>query len=128
MDIQKKIFFDNRDKYLSFVHTTDEKIKTAFYLSAQLDGVAPDRPYLVFDAGTGEGTVIATFLTALHQKMPNVPIVVTGKEISIDDLSQDGAPTVAGRCGRGIFFVRRASCSGCHPPPPLVACTSKNPR
>lgn len=86
MNTAKKNFFDSRDKYLSFVHTTNEKIKIAFYLSERLDGINPQRPFQVFDAGTGEGTVISTFLTALHQHMPNIPLIVTGKEISTDDI------------------------------------------
>ena len=81
-------FSDSRDKYLSFVHTTDEKVRIAFYLARQLRGIRPPaaRPFYLLDAGTGEGTVLATFLTALHDKMPQTPIVVTGKEISLDDI------------------------------------------
>lgn len=88
----RREFFDSRDKYLSFVHTTDEKIRIAFYLAAQLRGVktpaagAAGAPFRLLDAGTGEGTVLATFLTALHKKMPHTPIIATGKEISIDDV------------------------------------------
>lgn len=84
--MDEKNFFDSRDKYLSFVHVTNEKAKIAFYLSEQVWGLSPSAPYHVFDAGTGEGTVISTFLTALHKQMPNVPLIVTGKEISVDDI------------------------------------------
>lgn len=82
-------FFDSRDKYLSFVHTTDEKVRIAFYLARQLRGVRPppvSQAFYLLDAGTGEGTILATFLTALHDKMPQTPLVVTGKEISLDDI------------------------------------------
>ncbi|MGI9306555.1 MAG: hypothetical protein ACR2P5_04545, partial [Gammaproteobacteria bacterium] len=46
----------------------------------------PDAPYYVLDAGAGEGTVISTFLTALHKKIPRAPVAVAAKEISIDDI------------------------------------------
>ena len=84
--VQHANFFDSRDKYLSFVHTTDEKIKTAFYLANHIGEPPPRRPFFVLDAGAGEGTVISTFLTALHKQIPRAPIVVVGKEISIDDI------------------------------------------
>ena len=89
MNRARREFFDSRDKYLSFVHATDEKIRIAFYLARELSRMGPPasgRPFYMLDAGTGEGTVMATFLTALHKRMPKTPIVVTGKEISIDDI------------------------------------------
>lgn len=82
-------FFDSRDKYLSFVTATDEKVRIAFYLADELKKtkVPPvTEPFYLLDAGTGEGTVVSTFLAALHKRMPQKPIVVTGKEISIDDI------------------------------------------
>lgn len=81
-----KNFLDNRDKYLSFVRATDEKVKTAFYLARRIGAPSPHRPFYVLDAGAGEGTIIATFLTALHKKIPRTPVVVVAKEISIDDI------------------------------------------
>ncbi len=83
---QHQNFFDSRDKYLSFVRATDEKIKTAFYLARRIGKPNPAAPYYILDAGAGEGTVISTFLTALHKKIPKTPIVVCAKEISIDDI------------------------------------------
>ena len=82
-----KNFFDSRDKYLSFVRATDEKVKTAFYLARRIGSPPPRRPFYVLDAGAGEGTIISTFLAALHKKIPRAPIVVVAKEISIDDIS-----------------------------------------
>lgn len=79
-------FLDSRDKYLSFVHATNEKVKIAFYLAKFITHLNPTRPFYVLDAGAGEGTVVSTFLAALHKQMRNIPIVVTGKEISIDDV------------------------------------------
>ncbi|MGI9298066.1 MAG: hypothetical protein ACR2QC_09225 [Gammaproteobacteria bacterium] len=81
-----KNFLDSRDKYLSFVRATDEKVKTAFYLARRVGAPSPRRPFYVLDAGAGEGTIISTFLTALHKKIPRTPIVVVAKEISIDDI------------------------------------------
>ena len=83
---QHKNFFDSRDKYLSFVRATDEKIKIAFYLARRIGKPNPAAPYYILDAGAGEGTVISTFLTALHKKIPKTPVVVCAKEISIDDI------------------------------------------
>ena len=82
-------FFDSRDKYLSFVQATDEKVRIAFYLARVLQRWrAPKaaQPFYILDAGTGEGTVLATFLTAVHKRMPDTPVVALGKEISIDDI------------------------------------------
>lgn len=87
MPTQRKQFFDSRAKYLGFVNNTDEKSRIAFYLAERLaPPAAPTTPFYIFDGGVGEGTVISTFLAAAHNAMPNVPIVVTAKEISADDL------------------------------------------
>ena len=84
---RRREFFDSRDKYLSFVHTTDEKVKSAFYIAKYLGKTPPmNHAYYVLDAGAGDGAVISTLLTAIHKKMPNTPIIVTAKEISIDDI------------------------------------------
>ena len=83
---KRQNFFDSRDKYLSFVRATDEKIRTAFYLARRIGKPSARRPYYILDAGAGEGTVISTFLTALHKKIPKTPVVVCAKEISIDDI------------------------------------------
>ncbi len=36
--------------------------------------------------GTGEGTIITTLLSATHERYPEDPIFVVGKEISVDDI------------------------------------------
>lgn len=87
-------FFDARSKYFNFVHSTDEKSRVAFYLAQQLQKRAASspaaglqaQPFYILDAGIGEGTIIATFLSAVHQQLKNTPIIVTGKEISADDV------------------------------------------
>jgi hypothetical protein len=79
-------FFDNREKYLLFVTTTSEKSVVASRIGHELDLLGPQPPALrVFDAGTGNGVVLAHVLRDLHQRMPTVPFVVVGKEISMED-------------------------------------------
>ena len=86
--MKKRTFFDTRDKYLSFVNSTNEKANIAFYLAKKLDNINFNSSvYNILDAGTGEGTVISTFLSAAHKSLPNTPIFVVGKEISIDDIN-----------------------------------------
>ena len=79
-------FFDNREKYLLFVTTTSEKAVVAARIGNELDFLKPKPPALrVFDAGTGNGIVLANVLRDLHRRMPNVPFVVVGKEVSMED-------------------------------------------
>ena len=40
----------------------------------------------VFDAGVGDGTVLARVLRSMHDRMPTVPFYVVGKEISLEDV------------------------------------------
>jgi hypothetical protein len=79
-------FFDNREKYLLFVTTTSEKAEVAARIGRELDHLQPTPPALrVFDAGTGNGVVLSHILRDLHRRMENVPFVVVGKEISMED-------------------------------------------
>ena len=79
-------FFDNREKYLLFVTTTSEKSVVAARIGHELDHLKPTPPALrVFDAGTGNGVVLSTVLRDLHRRMPTVPFVVVGKEVSMED-------------------------------------------
>lgn len=39
----------------------------------------------VFDAGTGNGTVLSNVLRQMHRELPTVPFFVAGKEISMED-------------------------------------------
>jgi hypothetical protein len=80
-------FFDNREKYLMFVTTCGEKWAVAEQVGAEIADIVPQPPALhLFDAGTGDGTVLASSLRRLHAAFPNVPLVVVGKEISVEDL------------------------------------------
>jgi hypothetical protein len=76
-------FYDNRQKYLAFVYTCDEKIRVAERAERELLHIEPGVPGLrVFDAGTGDGLVLTELLRSLHHRFPTVPFFVNGKEIS----------------------------------------------
>jgi hypothetical protein len=80
-------FFDNREKYLMFVTTCGEKWAVAEQVGMEMVNITPSPPALnLFDAGTGDGTVLASSLRRLHEAFPNVPFMVVGKEISVEDL------------------------------------------
>ena len=80
-------FFDNREKYLLFVTTCGEKWAIGERVGEELRQLCPSPPALnIFDAGTGDGTVMASVLRRLHGHFPTVPFVVTGKEISLEDV------------------------------------------
>ena len=80
-------FYDNRQKYLLFVNTCSEKSVIAERIAMELDDLAPSPPALrVFDAGVGDGTVLARVMRSMHDKFPTMPFYVVGKEISLEDV------------------------------------------
>ena len=80
-------FFDNREKYLLFVTTCSEKWAIGQRIGAEFEALRPEPPALrVFDAGTGDGTVMASALRQLHGHFPTMPFLVVGKEISLEDV------------------------------------------
>ncbi len=80
-------FYDNRQKYLTFVTTCDEKWRVAERASRELVRLRPQPPALrVFDAGIGDGTVLAHLMRAMHREYPTLPFYVVGKEISLEDV------------------------------------------
>ncbi len=80
-------FFDNREKYLQFVTTCSEKWAIAERVGREVREIAPSPPALrLFDAGMGDGTVLASVLRRLHEAFPTVPFLVVGKEISFEDV------------------------------------------
>ena len=80
-------FYDNRQKYLAFVNTTNEKRKVAERVAKELALLRPSPPALkVFDAGMGDGTVISHVMRAMHQRYPTMPFLIVGKEISLEDV------------------------------------------
>jgi len=80
-------FFDNRQKYLMFVHTCGEKDVVAKRAGQELSFVAPSPPALrVFDGGIGDGTVLSKVLREMHGCFPTTPFYISGKEISLEDI------------------------------------------
>ncbi len=80
-------FYDNRQKYLAFVNTCNEKWQVAKRATLELDYLRPKPPALrIFDAGMGDGTVLSHTMRATHQKFPTLPFYVVGKEISLEDI------------------------------------------
>jgi len=80
-------FYDNRQKYLMFVNTCSEKWEVAERVERELDKLSPAPPAVrFFDAGMGDGTVLARVLRAMHRRFPRTPLYVAGKEISLEDV------------------------------------------
>jgi hypothetical protein len=80
-------FYDNRQKYLSFVTTCGEKWAVADRVSEELANIHPRPPALrVFDAGIGEGTVLTRVMRSMHARFPTMPFFIVGKEISLEDI------------------------------------------
>jgi hypothetical protein len=79
-------FYDNRQKYLMFVNTTSEKQVVASRAAQELASITPRPPGLrLFDAGVGDGTVLARLMRSMHQRFEKVPFYIVGKEISVED-------------------------------------------
>jgi hypothetical protein len=80
-------FFDNRQKYLLFVNTCSEKWEIAHRVGMELANIHPRPPAVrVFDAGVGDGTVLARVMRNMHDRFPTMPFYIVGKEISLEDL------------------------------------------
>ena len=63
-------FFDNRQKYLLFVTTTNEKNKIADALKPIVQNLKPKNPALkIFDAGMGDGSLLMSVMRQCHQKI-----------------------------------------------------------
>ena len=80
-------FFDNRQKYLLFVNTCSEKWEVANRVALELANIHPRPPAVrVFDAGVGDGTVLARVMRSMHDRFPTMPFYIVGKEISLEDI------------------------------------------
>ncbi|HJU15040.1 MAG TPA: hypothetical protein VJ770_01110 [Stellaceae bacterium] len=80
-------FYDNRQKYLLFVTTCSEKSVIAQRIGLELANIHPRPPALrVFDAGTGDGTVLTRTMRAMHSRFPTMPFYLVAKEISLEDV------------------------------------------
>ena len=77
MGAKKADFFDSRDKYLSFVNSTNEKSKIAFELAKYIkkSKITKDA-FRIFDDGTGDGSVISTLLSAAHENFPKTLLLL----------------------------------------------------
>lgn len=80
-------FYDNRQKYLAFVNTCNEKSTVARRAALELNGLRPHPPALrIFDAGMGDGTVLSRLMASAHRDFPTVPLLAVAKEISLEDV------------------------------------------
>src|ERR1700729_3564710 len=80
-------FFENRQKYLLFVHTCSEKRVIGERVALELSSIHPRPPALrVFDAGCGDGTVLARVMRSMHGRFPHMPLYIAGKELSLEDV------------------------------------------
>jgi hypothetical protein len=80
-------FYDNRQKYLAFVNTCNEKRTIADRATRELTHLRPTPPAVrLFDAGMGDGAVLSNVMRAMHQRYPTLPHYVVGKEISLEDV------------------------------------------
>ena len=80
-------FYDNRQKYLLFVTTCSEKQVIAQRVGLELANIHPRPPALrIFDAGMGDGTVLARTMRAMHTRFPTMPFYIVGKELSVEDV------------------------------------------
>ena len=80
-------FFDNRQKYLLFVNTCSEKSVIGNRVSLELANIYPRPPAVrLFDAGMGDGSVLARVMRSMHARFPTMPFYAVGKEISLEDI------------------------------------------
>ncbi len=80
-------FYDNRQKYLAFVNTCNEKSAVARRAAQELGHLRPSPPALrVFDAGMGDATVLSRLMRSTHHLFPTVPLLAVAKEISLEDV------------------------------------------
>jgi hypothetical protein len=80
-------FYDNRQKYLAFVNTCNEKSAVAQRAAQELRHIQPKPPAIrLFDAGMGDATVLARLMRITHGRWPTVPLLVVAKEISLEDV------------------------------------------
>ncbi|HSG34482.1 MAG TPA: hypothetical protein VLA37_08095 [Sphingomonadaceae bacterium] len=80
-------FYDNRQNYLLFVNTCSEKWVVAERVATELDKIEPQQPAIrFFDAGIGDGTVLARVIRKMHRRFARLPFFIAGKEISLEDI------------------------------------------
>ena len=83
----KKRFFDDRLKYLSFIQNTEEKKAISEKFFTHVASLSENKSYLrILDAGTGDGTIFSNIIKSFHKHHPYTSLLITGKEISYEDL------------------------------------------
>lgn len=56
-------------------------------VALELSSIHPRPPALrVFDAGVGDGTVLARLMRLMHGRFPHMPFYIAGKELSLEDV------------------------------------------
>lgn len=86
-DNQPFRFYDNRQNYLAFINTCNEKSAISQRIAKEFQYIVPSAPALrMFDAGMGDATVLSNIMRYLHHKHPTVPHFVVAKEISMEDV------------------------------------------
>ena len=64
-----------------------EKWEVAQRVGLELANIHPRPPAVrVFDAGVGDGSVLARVMRSMHDKFPTMPHYIVGKEISLEDV------------------------------------------
>jgi hypothetical protein len=80
-------FFDNREKYLLFTTTCSENRATARRIGEEFQFIEPAPPALrLYQAGSGEGTLLNLTLRHLHSRWPTLPFLVVVRELDADIL------------------------------------------
>lgn len=80
-------FYDNRQKYLAFVNTCNEKSAVGRRAARELAHIHPTPPGIrIFDAGMGDATVLVRLMRSTHLAFPTVPLLAVAKEISLEDV------------------------------------------
>ncbi len=80
-------FYDNRQKYLAFVNTCNEKSAVAQRAAQELRHIRATPPAVrIFDAGMGDATVLSRIMRYAHAQGPTLPLLVVAKEISLEDV------------------------------------------
>jgi len=80
-------FYDNRQKYLAFVNTCNEKQAVTRRALHEIQHVHPSPPALrMFDAGMGDGTIMSRLIRGTNRMFPTTPFLYVAKEISLEDV------------------------------------------
>ena len=80
-------FYDNRQKYLAFVNSCNEKAAVARRAAKELAHIQPQPPAIrLFDAGMGDASVLVRLMRSTHRAFPTVPLLAVAKEISLQDV------------------------------------------